>query len=318
MKPASRLALVALLWSAGCSAHSAGAASSAADSLFTGLLVIAACSYAIGWLRLSTRGAKGTPSAMHRVLFALAIGSLVLAFHGPLDEMAESSFAAHMAQHLLLMLVAPLLLVLARPGPVWLWALSRTARHALARATAPWASRARRVLLHPPLVYAYTSLTFWFWHLPGPYDAALAQPWLHALEHAMLFATSAAFWSLVLPAAGRHRHAFGSMILYVATFGMQNGLLGALLTFARRPIYAAYSVNGPFGLTPLQDQQLAGLLMWVPASAFHLCTITVLFTQWMRFLDQRATRTVASRPPVSLNGRENAVMRRVRRASGPT
>ena len=90
----------------------------------------------------------------------------------------------------------------------------------------------------------------------------------------LLFLTSLMFWSLVLEPLSRRRLDYGTALLFVATFGVQNGLLGALLTFAGRPLYVAYlPTTTAWGLTPLEDQQLSGLMMWIPASLIHLGTL---------------------------------------------
>jgi cytochrome c2 len=136
----------------------------------------------------------------------------------------------------------------------------------------------------------------WFWHLPGPYGWALASESVHALEHVCFFVTSLMFWSLVLEPFGRRRLDYGSTLLFVATFGVQNGFLGALLTLAGRPLYAAYlPTTTAWGLTPLEDQQLGGLLMWIPASLIHLTTLGVLFVAWMSAAERRASIAATTR-----------------------
>ena len=133
-----------------------------------------------------------------------------------------------------------------------------------------------RFLTRPLVAYVLASAALWFWHLPRPYDWALRNEGIHVLEHACLFATSLAFWSLVLEPYGSRRMSYGTTLLFVATFGVQTGFLGALLTFARHPLYAAYANTvGLGGITPLEDQQLAGVLMWVPMGAVY--TAAALF-----------------------------------------
>jgi cytochrome c oxidase assembly factor CtaG len=105
------------------------------------------------------------------------------------------------------------------------------------------------------------------------------------------------FWSVVLEPLGRRRLDYGSTLLFVATFGLQNGLLGALLTFFGRPLYLAYlPTTAAWGLTPLEDQQLAGLIMWIPASLIHLTTLFVLFLAWMRTAEHRAVLAAGHSP----------------------
>ena len=146
-----------------------------------------------------------------------------------------------------------------------------------------------QTLMCPLIVWILCSAVLWFWHLPGPYGWALESASVHALEHACFFLTSLMFWSLVLQPLGRRRMEYGETLLFVATFGVQNGLLGALLTFAGRPLYVAYlPTTAVWGLTPLEDQQLAGLIMWIPASLIHLTTLGVLFVIWLNAAERQA------------------------------
>ena len=141
----------------------------------------------------------------------------------------------------------------------------------------------------PLIVWILCSAVLWFWHLPGPYGWALESASVHASEHACFFLTSLMFWSLVLQPLGRRRMEYGKTLLFVATFGVQNGLLGALLTFAGRPLYVAYlPTTAAWGLTALEDQQLAGRIMWIPASLIHLTTLGVLFVIWLHAAERQA------------------------------
>jgi cytochrome c oxidase assembly factor CtaG len=150
--------------------------------------------------------------------------------------------------------------------------------------------------MSPIFVWLLCSAALWFWHLPGPYGWALGSESVHACEHVCFFVTSLMFWSLVLEPLGRRRMNYGSTLLFVATFGVQTGLLGALLTFAGRPLYAAHlSTTASWGLTPLEDQQLAGLIMWIPASLIHLTTLSVLFVVWMRTAERQTITASATR-----------------------
>jgi cytochrome c oxidase assembly factor CtaG len=105
------------------------------------------------------------------------------------------------------------------------------------------------------------------------------------------------FWSLVLEPVGRSRRlGYAGALLFVATFGIENGLLGALLTFSARPLYAAYlPTTAAWGLTPLEDQQLGGLGMWIPASLIHLTTLGVLLVAWLRSTERGPKRLTSPR-----------------------
>jgi len=180
--------------------------------------------------------------------------------------------------------VAPPLLVFGRPALAWLWALPLPARVVIGRI---WVRTGLRHFLHqigtPAAMWILCSAALWFWHLPAPFAWSLASEPVHALEHICFFGTSLLFWSLVLEPLAKRRIAYGITIIFLGTFGLQMGLMGALLTFAGHPLYAAYlQTTQHWGLSPLEDQQLGGLSMWIPASLIHLITLGVLVAAWMR------------------------------------
>ncbi|HLX30508.1 MAG TPA: cytochrome c oxidase assembly protein [Casimicrobiaceae bacterium] len=259
-----------------------------ADPWVTLALALAALWYGLGLRRLGEAKARRAFGVARSCAFVAGIGAMVVALLSPLDAWAERSFAAHMVQHLLLMLIAPPLLVFGRPALAWLSAFPPPVRKRVGRAwSALHAGAAFRLLTGPLAVYAMASATLWFWHLPLPYDAALGNEAIHVVEHLCLFATALAFWSLVLEPYGSRRMSYGATLLFVATFGVQNGLLGALLTFAARPFYQAYA-NAEGFASALLDQQLAGLIMWIPASIVHLTTVSALLIAWLANAERRA------------------------------
>ena len=259
--------------------------------LIVACLIAALLGYALGLRRLGASRAARMLSVSRRAAFAGGIATVVVALCSPLDDLVDRSFAAHMVQHLLLMMIAPPLLVWGRPAMAWLCAFPLRARQGIGHAWTgtPGMLRTFRFLTRPLVAYVLASAALWFWHLPRPYDWALRNEGIHVLEHACLFATSLAFWSLVLEPYGSRRMSYGTTLLFVATFGVQTGFLGALLTFARHPLYAAYANTvGLGGITPLEDQQLAGLIMWIPASIVQLWTVCVLIVAWLESAERKA------------------------------
>lgn len=257
------------------------------DPLTVSLLLLSTFAYAFGLVRIH-RAQRGAILGPQRIAsFCAGTMMLVLALLSPLDQLADSYFSAHMSQHLLLMLGAPPLLVAAHPMIAWLWCFPPGRRKQLSRW---WAGRGpvRRiigVLLHPATVWTGASLALWFWHMPRPYAWALANESVHAFEHACFFFTSLAFWYLLFEPRGRAAvMGYAGAIVFGLTFGMQNGFLGAILTFAPRPLYSAYQASAPaglFGLSALEDQQLAGILMWVPTGIVHLGLLLSLLAGWL-------------------------------------
>jgi len=265
-------------------------------------LALAVFGYIRGLLRLNSAVRARLFGGRRYAAFAAGIVTLFSALISPFDTLDDQLFSAHMVQHLVLLMIAPPLLIFGRPALACLWAFPLPARRAIGRA---WIrsglKHAVHVLMSPIFVWLLCSAVLWFWHLPGPYGWALGSESVHAFEHVCFFVTSLMFWSLVLEPLGRRRMDYGSTLLFVATFGVQTGLLGALLTFAGRPLYAAHlSTTAAWGLTPLEDQQLAGLIMWIPASLIHLTTLGVLFVVWMHTAERQVITASAARPSTML------------------
>jgi putative membrane protein len=213
---------------------------------------------------------------------------IVVALVSPLDGLSESLFAAHMVQHLLLLLVAAPLLVLSEPLAPLLWALPREKRIALAGWTRRQHGLGRgwRVVNRPLVAWLLATAILWIWHLPALYDAAIRNAAFHALEHGCFLGSALLFW-WVLPRRGRRQAMSGGAgVLYLFAAGMQSSVLGALMTFAGSAWYGAHTATtASWGLTPLEDQQLAGLIMWIPASVIYLAAAAVLFVNWLGAMD---------------------------------
>lgn len=247
------------------------------------LSAAAASLYLLGWRRLRHEGNARRALGIGRIgAFFAGLATLLLALESPLDGLADQLFSAHMTQHLLLLTVAPPLLAWGRPVFVWLWAFPLQRRRRIGH----WWNDTRALhachafLMRPLTVWLLSSLALWFWHAPGPYGWALVDQRVHVLEHLSFLLSALAFWTLVLQPYGGRRGEQGVALILVATYALHNGLLGALLVFASQPYYPAYA-SPHFGLTPLEDQQLAGLIMWVPAGMLQLATLTWLFASWL-------------------------------------
>ena len=277
-----------------------------APPLETSLLMVTGAWYAIGVRTVWARAGTGRGITRRRALgFAAGMLMLGLALLSPLDVVADALFSAHMTQHLLLILVAAPLLVSGAPMLAMIAALPRGA----AREAGRWWIRRRvlRSVAHrvtsPGVVFALHLAALWFWHLPGPYAGALAVPALHALEHVSFLATAALLWWVIAPSHGRPRASDGEAIAMVVGTLMHGGVLGALITLADHPWYAAHiSAAGRFGMRALEDQQLAGLIMWVPSAAVYAVTGAVLFLRWFRADERRLSRDGARLVPTFSNG----------------
>ncbi|MGH8931244.1 MAG: cytochrome c oxidase assembly protein [Egibacteraceae bacterium] len=210
--------------------------------------------------------------------FAAALAVLAVALAPPLDTMSSSLFSAHMVQHLLIGLIAAPLLVLGAPALVVPRALPDSARRWVAR----WHGRARRFSRAWPglpvvglLAYA---AVWWAWHVPALYDAALRSQAVHAAEHTTMLAAALGFWAPVVRPRRTPVWAGPLLLLGAAT---QGGILAALLVFSPRPFYSHGTATLAWGLDPLADQALAGVLMWVPGGIVYLLAAATLFARWL-------------------------------------
>ena len=254
-------------------------------------LIAAAVAYAAGLRRL-WRAGPGAPSAGQAACFAAGLATVVLALLSPLDTLAHGLFVAHMAQHMLLVMVAAPLLVLGAPGLPLAVSLAPDWRRRLGRLRhRPAVHGARDLLTRPLVAWAVHVGTLWAWHMPGPYQAALGNDLVHAVEHASFLATAVLFWWVVLSRQGRRRLAPGFAVLYLFAAALQGSALGALLTLAPAPLYPLQAASAPaWGPAPLADQQLAGLVMWVPADLVDLGAAGALFMGWLLSLERTSPR----------------------------
>jgi putative membrane protein len=244
------------------------------------LLALAAAGYALGLWRL-WRHAGGGRGVTPRQAGAFAIGwlALVVALVSPLDPLGSRLFSAHMVQHELLMVVAAPLLVIGRPLATWTWALSPAQRRAVGRLLQArgWLS-VWSTLTDPLVAWALHALALWAWHIPAAFDAALEHEALHIAQHLSFLLTALFFWWAVLGHDPRGRYGPGHSAAYLFTTMMHTGALGALLSLAPTPWYAPYvPLTGALGFDPVEDQQLGGLVMWVPAGlAYVVAALWVL------------------------------------------
>ncbi len=222
--------------------------------------------------------------------FAGALLALAVALVSPLDALAEALASAHMIQHVVLILVAAPLLALSAPSS----ALLRGSPLAVRRATSRWRRRLRpadrgvRMAGGALTVWLLHTAVVWVWHASVPYDAAVANPWLHVLEHATFLVTGVWFWRVIIGArGGATRVPPGLGILLVFAMAMQSVFLSVIMTFARTPWYSSYATTTqPWGLDQLADQQLAGVIMWVPAGVIYVGVALTLLALWLRDIDR--------------------------------
>lgn len=190
--------------------------------------------------------------------------ALVIALATPIDTLGEQLFSVHMVQHELVMVVAGPLLVLARPTSALLLGLGLAiARPAVAGANKAGLLRSRKAVLAPASAWTIHALGLWGWHVPFLFNASLNNSWVHTAQHISFLAIALIFWYSLLHIQ-KSRSAIG--MLYLFTTAIHASLLGALLTFSPRVWYEPYLATAPaYGLSAIEDQQLGGLIMWMPS-----------------------------------------------------
>ncbi len=247
-----------------------------------GSLLISAVLYAVGIGRLWLRAGIGHGVRVGQAAAYFAgLLALVVALVSPLDALGDALFSAHMVEHELLMIVAAPLLVLGRPLAAWVWAVPERGRQSIgAFFRRPGWRRPWRTLTGPLSAWALHALALWLWHVPALFEAALENEAMHALQHLCFLGTALLFWWSVL--AGANRRDRGIALLSVFTTMVHTGALGALLTLSTVVWYPIYAATAPvWGLTALQDQQLGGIIMWVPSGLVYIVCGLVLSHRWL-------------------------------------
>ncbi|MFC4278032.1 cytochrome c oxidase assembly protein [Achromobacter aloeverae] len=260
-----------------------------AEPWIVALMALSLLLYLAGYARLARRTARKDEQAPGRALrrkrlaaFALGWLALAAALLSPLDGLSAALFSAHMLQHELLMIVAAPLLVLGRPLAIWLWALPPGLRRSIGgwlharRFRAVW-----RPLSAPLGAWILHATALWAWHVPTLFQAALEHPAIHVLQHFSFLATALLFWwtAFPQPSAGNRT---GHAMLGLFTTMVHTAALGALLTLAPGVWYPDYiEPTSALGLDPVQDQQLGGLIMWVPGGLAYLAAGLAVASRWL-------------------------------------
>jgi putative membrane protein len=257
--------------------------------------------YLIGTRRVWARAGTGR-GVRYRQAFCFWAGWVVLALAllSPLHWLAERLFTAHMVEHEIIMAIAAPLLVLARPGGAILWALPAAWRVRLGGAAkSPAIAWTWRWHTDPLVATILHGVAIWAWHVPALFEAAVANAFLHWLQHLSFLITGLLFWWALFFGRARGR-GFGAAAVYLFATATHTGFLGVLLTLSKTswyPVQTAFAAE--WGLTPLEDQQLAGLVMWVPAGMIYAGAALALVGLWIA-RSSRGTReeAVLARPAV--------------------
>ncbi|NOJ38418.1 cytochrome c oxidase assembly protein [Bradyrhizobium australiense] len=221
---------------------------------------------------------------------------LGLAITSPLHWLGERLFSAHMIEHELMMMVSAPLMAYARINGAMLWSLPRGWRPAAGRVlTSGVIGACWCAISHPVTATALHGLALWLWHALPFYRLALENVAAHRLQHITFFLTALLFWWVLFYGRGtgrsmRIRDGISVACLFVTV--LHSGLLGALLTLSPRVWFPQQGLlAADFGLTPLEDQQLAGLVMWIPMGTLYTCAGLFFAHRWL----SRSSRTAAAR-----------------------
>jgi putative membrane protein len=213
--------------------------------------------------------------------------TLFIALVSPIHPLGQVLFSAHMTQHELLMLIAAPLLVLGRPLIAFLHALPPRVAASLGRLsnTKPWRS-VWGFISAPLIAWLIAAIVLWGWHAPALFQATLHSEWVHAAQHLSFLLTALLFWWAIIHGQ-RGVTNYGAGVLYLFTTAIHSGLLGALITFARTVWYPDYDHTQSWGLSPLEDQQIGGLIMWVPACTVYIVAGLAMLASWLRQSEAR-------------------------------
>lgn len=209
----------------------------------------------------------------HIAWFAIGLLIIFIALVSPLDALSNYAlFSAHMTQHILLAIVAPICLLLGTPR-YWLVYLFEIS-------FLKWPLRVMTNFVFAILLF---NAVLWAWHLPALYEGALRDPNIHVLEHTMFLITGVILWAPILHALPPDRPmSYLAKIAYLFFNMVASSILAAIFTFAQNVIYPFYGdAMLPFGLTALDDQQLAGAIMWVPGGGIFLAATLIAFAAWL-------------------------------------
>jgi putative membrane protein len=245
-------------------------------------LAITLAWYCAGLITMQRRGGLTHVPALEIVSFLAGWLVLATALLSPIATMSERLFSVHMTQHELLMLVAAPLMAIGRPLTPMLIALPEAWRPA-------WSGLARTGVTNwmtaPPMVFAAHALALWVWHVPALYEAAVMSEGVHLIQHICFTGTAALFWWSLI--RGRYgRLGYGVALLYIFGTAVHSGGLGALLALSPVPWYPLYVARAG-AADPLVDQQIGGMIMWVPSGIVLMLFALALFAAWLGESERR-------------------------------
>jgi cytochrome c oxidase assembly factor CtaG len=261
------------------------------SQILTGLgLIVCVAVYGVGISRLWRSAGRGHGiSVRSAASFFAGWLSLAIALIGPVHTLSEALFSAHMTQHEILMLISAPLIILGRPQIAAVWALPATWRRHISSVTnAPSFESTWHFISGSFVAFLIHGVALWVWHIPALFDATLESDVIHALQHGSFFGTALLFWWAIINNSLDWKSSFAG-VLFLFLTSLHSGILGAFLTFTRQIWYPVYtSSTSAWGITPLEDQQVGGLIMWVPAGLVYIVAGLIMFARLLSHTERRA------------------------------
>lgn len=254
----------------------------------TFLLLFAAAWYQRGMLRLWQRAGYGRGIRPRQAwMFYGALLTLFFALQSPLETLAEISFTAHMLQHMLLLFIAAPLLVLSAAPVAFFGALPRHTAQSIARNLnrLQWLKSTWHRLTQLPAATVISTVVFWLWHHPALYELALVSETVHITEHGLFLFTAIIFWWAVLQPT-RQKIQYGLNVLVLFILMLQGTLFGVLIVFSKQTWYDSYRLSAVMHqFDALQDQQFAGMMMWLPGGFIYTLLAAYYIVQWLNQIE---------------------------------
>ena len=235
-----------------------------------------------------------------RASFFTGLFLIFIALQSPLDNLSEHMLSFHQLQHFLLRMLAPLLILLGAPLTPMLRGLPPWALQGIVKPTVRhWFARAVYDKLTNPVISVSIFMgVLYFWQIPGPFNAALRSEFIHAVMHMTMMSSGFIFyWAVIDPKPHRSRVHYGVRVLYLGLIVLPNTILGAVITFSKAIIYTEYEgVYQPFSMSILTDQQLGGLVLWVPGDMMSILVAGIVMVMWYE-KEELENPSVPPRPP---------------------
>ena len=273
----------------------------AAPLTWTGFSVhwstVIGCVALAGWYEWNARAAArnpasgGAPTQGQRARFIAGLVIMLLSLNGPLHDLSDTFlFSAHMVQHLVLTLIVPPLLIAGTPASFFRRALR-----------SPAVARVAQVISRPVFCFAAFNIVIAAWHVPALYNLALANHPVHIVEHLMfLVAAVLMWWPLLSPLPELPRLSYPLQMLYCFLMTIPMSIVAVYITYADSVLYPLYaSAPRIWQLSPMQDQLIGGLIMWIPGGLYFYGVMTVVFFKWAQRAEDSTAGAQVNWKPVS-------------------